>query len=202
MMKPFRNHWTDSMLLLLAVILFLLVLLLPLAFAVADELSKEEQLLLTAFENGEIIRLHVIAHSNSARDQQIKYAVRDALIEQFGEILSACGSDHETAYRLLHESITEMEHTARQTAAAMGFQGEVNAEVGWLELPQKRYGNVMLPSGRYRAMRIVLGSGEGENWWCVLYPQLCLALSEDEPQNSAIVWDSARIWANWIPFAK
>ena len=56
MMKPFRNHWTDSMLLILAVILFLLVLLLPLAFAVADELSKEEQQLLTAFENGEIIR--------------------------------------------------------------------------------------------------------------------------------------------------
>ena len=202
MMKRFRNDWTDSALLILAIIVFLLVLLFPAVCATADVLTEEETKLLEAYQTGEIIRLHVIANSNSPEDQQIKYAVRDTLIEEFGDLLRDASDDSDEAYWILSQNADKMQQTACLKASTMGFQGKVSAEVGLLALPEKTYGNVTLPAGHYRALRITIGKGEGENWWCVLYPQLCLALAEDSEPAQQIVWDSARIFANWLPFDK
>lgn len=198
MMKRIRNDWKDSALLIFVVVVFLLALLLPAACAMADDLSEEERQLLTAYESGEIIRIHVIANSNSTEDQQIKYAVRDALIEEFGDLLRAASADSDEAYRILNQNAARMLQTARCKASSMGFQGQVSAEVGLLTLPEKTYGTVILPAGCYRALRITLGSGEGENWWCVLYPQLCLALAGDNEPNQQVKWNSTRIFANWL----
>lgn len=196
-MKHFRENWKDSMLLICSIILFLLALILPAACALGC--TNEEAQLKAAYEKNEIIRLHVIAHNDSAKDQEIKYAVRDALIEEFGSILTDTASDCETAYQALLENKEAMRMNAQKTAISMGFYGDVQAETGLLELPEKRYGNVVLPAGRYRALRIVIGNGDGQNWWCVLYPQLCLALSEEDGRKP-ITWDSLRILSNWLAF--
>lgn len=199
MMKHFRDDWKDGIVLVCSVILFFLALLLPAACALSCEWSQEEKQLLSAYEHGEIIRLHVIANSDSPRDQEIKYAVRDALIEAFGTLLESSASSSNEAFSALEENAESMEQLALETARSMGFTGEVQSQTGRLELPEKRYGNVLLPAGRYRALRIVIGKGEGQNWWCVLYPQLCLALSEEEDQKS-LTWDSVRIFSNWLVF--
>jgi len=199
MMKRFRDDWKDGVLLVCSVILFLLALLLPAACALSCEWSDEEKQLMKAYETGEIIRLHVIAHSDSPRDQEIKYAVRDALIEAFGELLENSASSSNEVFSMLVKNAECMEQLALETARSMSFSGEVRAETGFLDLPQKRYGNVVLPAGCYRALRIVIGDGEGRNWWCVLYPQLCLALSQEDG-DSSVSWYSARIFSNWLAF--
>ena len=202
MMKRIRNDWKDSALLILAVIVFLLALLLPAAYATADVLSAEETQLLEAYESGEMIRLHVIANSNTPEDQQIKYAVRDALIREYGELLRTFPTNSDESYQILRHNAAAMQQTACRTASSMGFEGLVSTEIGLLTLPAKSYGNVFLPAGRYRALRITIGSGEGENWWCVLYPQLCLALAGADEPDEQVKWNSARIFANWLPFDK
>ena len=202
MMMRFRNDWKDTIFLLLTFIVFLLVLLLPAACAMAENFTKEERLLLDACEAGELIRLHIIANSNSPEDQQIKYAVRDALIQEFGVLLRDVSAGSDEAYRVLNQNANRMEQTAHQKALSMGYQGPVKAEVGLLMLPSKTYGNVTLPAGCYRALRITLGDGEGENWWCVLYPQLCLALAGGDKTTDRITWDSGRIFSNWFPVDK
>lgn len=196
-MKHFRDDWKDSALLICSVILFLIALILPAACALGC--TDEEAQLIAAYEKNEIIRLHVIAHSDSQKDQEIKYAVRDALIEEFGSILTDGGDGYAAAYQVLVKNAEAMRTTAQKTAFSMGFYGDVQVETGLLELPEKSYGNVVLPAGRYRALRIVIGNGEGQNWWCVLYPQLCLALSEEDGQKP-ITWDSLRILSNWLAF--
>lgn len=200
-MRHFRDDLKDGALLICAAILFILALLFPAAFALSENWTVEEKKLLKAYEKNEIIRLHVVANSDSPHDQEIKYAVRDALIETFGNLLKTAASDAETAFHTLKSNAEAMEDTARKEALSMGYTGSIQAEVGLLELPEKRYGNVVLPAGCYRALRIVIGNGEGQNWWCVLYPQLCLALSEEEGQKR-LTWDSLRIFSNWLAFEK
>jgi len=193
------------MLLALCAVAFLLALLLPLN---ALGLTAEEQTLQQAFERGQIIRLHILAEDNTPEAQQIKLAVRDALLAAFGgEIASAGALDAETVYALLVSKQKTMQRIAEETARDCGFDGPVNAQVGLLPLPEKTYGAVTLPAGEYRALRITLGKGEGQNWWCVLFPQLCLALASEEPwqmpldhpeKTPEIHWESREILRHWL----
>ena len=85
--------------------------------------------------------------------------------------------------------------------AGCGFliPGSVFFQADILFLPEKRYGKVTLPAGPYRALRVVLGNGEGQNWWCVLFPQLCLSLAETRPtQETQFFWSSRQIFRHWL----
>ena len=167
------------MLLILCVAAFLLALFLPLH---ALGLTAEETQLQQAFTRGEIIRLHILAEDDSPEAQQTKLAVRDALLAAFGQEMARAGAqDAETVYALLMDQQAAMQRVAEETARAHGFDGPVTAQVGLMTLPEKTYGAVTLPAGEYRALRITLGKGEGQNWWCVLFPQLCLALASEKP---------------------
>ena len=201
MQERFRGGWKEWLLLISAAILFLLVLILPVAVALGMRLSADEQQLLRAYEQDEIIRLHVIAHSDSPYDQSVKLAVRDALIASFGDVLAASSAaSSDEAYLALQTHLPDLLHTAQRCARELGFVGAVTAEAGRLHLPAKTYGQVTLPEGEYRALRITLGDGEGKNWWCVLYPQLCLALAGETgaAQEAQPVWNTAVILKNWL----
>ena len=200
MQKHIHGGTKEWLLIILSVVLFLTVLILPLKWAAAVKLTDEEQTLLHAWETDQIIRLHVIANSDSAEDQTIKLKVRDALIEAFGEMLIEKGDTScEEMYRVLEQNADKMQQTALTCAQSYGFSGEVSAEVGILHLPEKQYGNVYLPEGKYRALRITLGKGAGRNWWCVLFPNLCLSLSKtEESAAQSHSWSSERIFSNWM----
>lgn len=200
-----RDGRIDRILLALSIFMLLAALIWPATVAMGESQPSEEQRLWAAYERGEVIRLHVLADSDSEEDQQIKLSVRDAVIDAFGKALSQAGSQSsDDAYAALLDNREGIERMARVRALEMGFDGSVTAEVGVLHLPQKAYGSVVLPEGKYRALRITLGSGEGQNWWCVLYPQLCLALTgdgEDEDQAEATIdikWESERIFSRWL----
>lgn len=185
----------DWLLIALAALILLTALALP--FGAALALTQEERQLRHAYESGEIIRLHVLAHSDAAEDQAVKLRVRDAVIEQFGHILSHVGSaGYAQAQSLLRAHQADLLQAADHCLKVLGSPHRARVEVGRMHLPEKQYGQVTLPEGEYFALRIIIGSGEGENWWCVLFPQLCLALSEAPAEAPA--WHSKRILQSWL----
>jgi len=190
--------WKEWGLLLAAALLFLLALAGPLA-AAGESLTSEEIRLWEAYRNDELIRLHVVANSDTNYDQSIKLAVRDAVISAFGDLLvKAGGTGSDAVFSILSAHAEDMQKIACSTARKLGFEGAVTAQAGIMELPEKIYGQVTLPKGNYRALKITLGKGEGKNWWCVLYPQLCLALSGSETPKPE--WDCVRIFQQWLAF--
>lgn len=116
----------------------------------------------------ELVRLHVLAHSDDEAEQQIKLRVRDAVLSYMEPRLSGM-TDTVQAQLLIREN---MEGIARAAASAAEGRG-VQVSLGVEPYPTRRYGNIALPAGEYRSLRVVLGDGEGENWWCVVFPPLC-----------------------------
>lgn len=124
------------------------------------------------------IRLHIVAASDSIHDQALKLQVRDAIRSCASELLADC-SDSRIAYQLLREHQEALLHAARTAAERFGYSGQVSLEMGIFPFPDRTYGDELVPAGDYRAVRIVLGEGEGRNWWCVIYPSLCLPSDAD-----------------------
>lgn len=118
-----------------------------------------------------ILRLHVIADSDSEYDQALKMEVRDAIIGSLRESLQNAKSLEE-AKSIIHAELGNIEAVADDVLAGKA-QYTAHAELGMAEFPTKGYGDLVLPAGEYEALRVVLGSGEGKNWWCVLFPSLC-----------------------------
>ncbi len=119
-----------------------------------------------------LVRLHVVANSDSFEDQELKRKVRDTVLEYMEGILEDARDIDETN-RLLAKSIKGIEAMAQEQLRVSGKDYGVKAVLGKFAFPTKRYGDVALPAGYYKALRIVLGKGEGANWWCVLFPPLC-----------------------------
>lgn len=121
-----------------------------------------------------VIRLHVIAASDSETDQALKLKVRDAVLSGLASLSEGCPSKEE-AERTLSSHLEEVRAIALETLAAEGCDAPVSVTLGREKYPQKSYEGVCFPAGEYTSLRIVIGEGEGKNWWCVLFPQLCLA---------------------------
>lgn len=119
-----------------------------------------------------LIRLHVVANSDSEADQNLKLSVRDAIVEEVG-YLFADNTDKETARREVEANIYVIEEVAEGVIADAGFDYDVEVTLGSADFPTKVYGNVTLPAGTYDALKVVIGNGNGRNWWCVLFPPLC-----------------------------
>lgn len=119
-----------------------------------------------------MIRLHIIAQSDSEEDQAVKLKVRDALLDSIGEKLS--NTDREQCARDIAENLGEIEKIADSVLFENGFSYKSKAEYGKFYFPQKNYQSVTLPAGDYYGIRITLGEGNGHNWWCVMYPPMCV----------------------------
>lgn len=123
-------------------------------------------------EARDYVRLHVAAADDTLAAQALKLEVRDAVLAQARGLLSGA-ADADGAWRRVKDSLPALEAAATAAARAAGYGGGVACEAGVFDFPDRRYGDTLLPAGRYRALRVVIGAGEGHNWWCVLYPDLC-----------------------------
>ena len=121
---------------------------------------------------GEVFRFHVLANSDSNEDQTLKLQVKEAVISYMKEELPDSGNVEMTkAWASSHTD--EIESLARELITEKGYDYEVNAEVTVCDFPDKTYGDIIFPAGEYEALRIEIGEAKGQNWWCVLYPNLC-----------------------------
>lgn len=119
-----------------------------------------------------VFRLHVIANSDSDIDQNLKYIVRDNLLEYMNTLCANCTSKEE-AINIANKHIEDFKEIALNTIKSQGFDYSVNVSIGNFEFPTKHYGDISLPSGYYDALKVEIGEAEGQNWWCVMFPPLC-----------------------------
>ena len=119
-----------------------------------------------------VFRLHVIANSDSDEDQELKYKVRDEVLEYMNKISSDCSSKEEVI-NLAYEHQDEFKQIAEQVIKDNGYDYSVNIRIGNFDFPTKDYGDISLPAGNYDALRIEIGEASGQNWWCVMFPPLC-----------------------------
>ena len=119
-----------------------------------------------------VVRLHVLAHSDEEADQKLKLQVRDRVLDGFSEKLEDCSSKEETL-ALLQKAKGEICALAQAEVQKKGYDYPVSVSVVREEFPEKQYGQLVFPAGVYDALRIEIGRAEGQNWWCVMYPQMC-----------------------------
>jgi len=119
-----------------------------------------------------LIRLHVIANSDTEEDQKLKRDVRDAIINYMKVELKDSKDLEQTRY-IINRNINSIEKIAQNEIAKQGKNYSVKTTMGSYPFPTKAYGDINLPAGYYQALRVVIGQGEGANWWCVLFPPLC-----------------------------
>ena len=125
------------------------------------------------FPASELVRLHVIASDDTPEAQAFKLEIRDAVAEKSREILSDC-PDAATAYARLTTHLPDLEAAARSRARELGKTDAIRAVTGVFAFPDREYFGVTVPAGDYRAVRVIIGEGAGHNWWCILFPSLCL----------------------------
>ncbi len=154
----------------------ILTILISNGIAVIRDGRRLEQL------RGSVLRLHILADSDSEYDQKLKLKVRDALLE--------CGifeeaDSLEEAELTAAERMPEIVETAESVLRENGCDLPVTAELADVEFDERVYGDITMPSGEYRALRVKIGSAQGKNWWCVMYPPLCIpaACGDEEMDN-------------------
>ena len=119
-----------------------------------------------------ILRFHVLANSDSNEDQNVKEKVRDAVGVYLQPLLSQSKNLNETK-QIVDENMEDIICVAKRTLQEYGYDYEVSASITRTNFPEKTYGAYTFPKGEYEALQIVLGEGDGQNWWCVLYPNMC-----------------------------
>lgn len=127
-----------------------------------------------------VLRFHVLANSDSESDQNLKLKVRDAvgnymhnqfaIFEEKEEKLN-----QEEAKQFVEENLFRIEEVAKQTIQEEGYDYDVVATIGEVDFPVKTYGDYTFPGGTYEALNLTIGNGEGHNWWCVMYPNMCFS---------------------------
>lgn len=127
----------------------------------------------------DVVRLHVVANSNGAEDQAVKLLVRDAVLEEAARWYQGAGSMEEASSQLcIH--LQSIAGAARQVLGEQGVGYSATAQMTEMYFPTRDYGDFRLPAGRYRTLRVTLGEGAGKNWWCVVFPSLCLPAATQE----------------------
>mgnify|MGYP000133006221 CR=1 FL=1 len=139
------------------------------ALALGGWLDREQERLAD-----QVIRLHVIANSDSPEDQALKLEVRDQVLAHAEELYPA-GADRTAAAAAIQEHLPELAAAGQRVLEERGCDYAVRAELTETWFPTKEYEDFALPAGEYTALRVVIGEGAGQNWWCVLYPGLCRA---------------------------
>lgn len=125
-----------------------------------------------------MIRLHVIANSDSDSDQALKLQVRDKVLDFTTAVLQQ-SADMADAQNRLRSALPQIQTLAAQEIGAQGYAYPVSARLEETEFPLKEYDGFSLPGGKYLALRIIIGEGSGHNWWCVVYPPLCTTAATD-----------------------
>ena len=142
------------------------------AFSYANNVSSDI--------SNNVLRLHILANSDSDEDQNLKLKIRDNILAYMRGISNDIHSK-EDAISLVEEKMDMFEGIAMQTIYEEGYDYPVNIQVGNFDFPTKDYGSISLPSGKYDALRIEIGEANGHNWWCVMFPSLCFVDVSSDP---------------------
>ena len=127
------------------------------------------------------LRLHILANSDSDEDQQLKLMVRDQILTETADLFTA-NTDHASAVKAAEEALPEMLAAARTLLQEQGCDAPVTGDVIPLYFETRQYETVTLPAGVYDAVQIRIGEAKGKNWWCVLFPPLCVGAAMAEPE--------------------
>lgn len=132
----------------------------------------------------DVLRLHVIANSDSSVDQNLKIRLRDFLLEEAKSIFDG-SVNVENAVEKIEPQIPALEKSAKEFIQASGFDYDIKISLSREYFTTRTYETVTLPAGRYLALRVVIGAGEGHNWWCVMFPPMCVPAADkkDEIEN-------------------
>lgn len=133
---------------------------------------------------GQVLRLHVVANSDTQEDQVLKLQVRDAVLEQ-ADLLLEDVTDRGEAEAVLSQQLQALAEAGAAVVAGAGYDYPVSASLEECWFPTRVYDTFSLPAGNYRALRVVIGAGEGQNWWCVVFPPLCLGSVTEEVAATA-----------------
>ena len=132
------------------------------------------------------LRLHILANSDSEVDQAIKYEIRDRILEKYGKTLKESESFEDAEARIegiIHEIESDVDTWLKESGYS--YTSEVTLSVEWYDT--REYDDFVLPKGYYTSLRVMLGDADGQNWWCVMYPPLCLDVAtEDAPFDDAV----------------
>lgn len=139
--------------------------------------------------NAEYFRIHIRANSNSAEDQNVKYEVKDEVVEYLIPLLSEVETKEE-AENIMRENLENIERVADEVLCEHGFNYKSRAYISFEEFPTREYGDLVLDEGFYDALILALGTGEGDNWWCVVYPPFCF-LESKKSENYVYI---SKIW--------
>lgn len=132
-----------------------------------------------------VLRLHVIANSDSDEDQALKLLVRDAILLDAKELLGGI-SNRESAEKIISQNLEHLRLTAEETVRQNGYSYPVSISLGKEDYPTKNYESVAFPAGEYTSLQIMIGDASGKNWWCVLYPPLCLSAATDKGAYASV----------------
>ncbi len=150
---------------------------------------------IAGFENtsegirGQVMRLHVIADDDTAEAQRIKLKVRDAIIEGRGELFEDA-ENLADAESITEENLLDIGLIAAETMRAEGYNKTVRVEQGRSYFPTRTYENsVTLPAGYYSALKVIIGEGKGQNWWCVMFPPMCLTAAQEKEVMADVLTD-------------
>lgn len=149
------------------------------ALVLSVGLLRDRQML-----GSQLIRLHVVANSDTENDQAVKLLVRDAIVENLTQQMQDA-TDPEQAKAYLQEQLPKLQELANDTLAAAGSMHKAVVTLAKEAFPLREYDTFSLPSGVYESLRIVIGEGQGHNWWCVVFPQLCLPAVSDGVYDAA-----------------
>ena len=133
-----------------------------------------------------VVRLHVIANSDEDADQELKLKVRDAILQEGEDIFINCESK-DVAVSRIEENKEKLTNIAENVIESEGYSYSVKIEIGEEEYPTRNYESACFPSGSYTSLRIIIGEGKGQNWWCVLYPPMCLSAATKSSTEDAFI---------------
>lgn len=156
-------------------VLYVVIVLICSVFVAAVPTAGEEKIY------DDVMRLHIIANSDTEEDQELKLKVRDRILEEYGIVLS--GYDNiETAKEEIWKLQGQIMACAAATVKENGYNYDVSVSLSYEEYPTRKYTSFSMPAGKYLSFRVMIGDGKGQNWWCVLFPPLCMstACSPDE----------------------
>jgi len=156
----FKNYFIPIILIILSLLFYIIFSAFSYSNAVFNNISDS------------VFRLHVIANSNSEEDQNLKYEIRDALIDYMNKITINSNSK-DMAITLANDNKNEFYKIAKNIVDKYDLNYDVKIEIGNFYFPTKHYGDISLPAGNYDALKVEIGEAKGENWWCVMFPPLC-----------------------------
>lgn len=135
--------------------------------------------------SSKVLRLHIIGNTDTHTDQELKILVRDSILKEYNHLFSHADNSNEAIARA-QSSSAKMKATAERTLKKHGCYAPVSVRVEETVFPTKRYGSLSLPAGKYAAVNIRIGKAAGKNWWCVLYPPLCLTEGTVEADQESL----------------